>query len=147
MRLLVPLALGVVMVLQAALNRRISLAWGLLPAALLNAAIFWALVTGCYLWARTGAGPLASLVARGASIRDLEGFWILPGLFGFAIVLGLPWSIQRLGALHTFVVVVAAQMAASLLWDRLAEGIAIDARRLLGALLAVAGALLVSYKR
>lgn len=147
MRLLIPLSLGVVMVMQGALNRRISLVWGLLPTALLNAAIFWALVTGCYLWARTGSGPLASFVHRDLSLRDMQAYWLLPGLFGFAIVLGLPWSIQRLGALHTFVVVVAAQMAASLLWDRLAEGIAIDARRLLGALLAVAGALLVSWKR
>ena len=73
-----------------------------------------------------------------------RGWWLVPGLVGFLIVLGLPWAVQRIGALSTFVALVGAQMLASAAWDRLAGGIPLSAPRVLGAICTVAGVVLLS---
>ncbi len=145
LKLLVPWVIGIVSVLQAALNRRIAASWGLIPTALLNASIFLLLAAICYAWAVTGRGPFADW-ALPLSLRDMKWFWVLPGFFGLLIVLGLPWSIARVGALTTFIVLVASQMLASAVWDRLVEGLPISGTRLFGALLAIIGAALVAWR-
>ncbi len=145
LKLLVPWVIGIVSVLQAALNRRIATSWGLIPAALLNASIFLLLAVVCYLWARTGRGPFADWTLP-LSLREMKWFWLLPGFFGLLIVLGLPWSIARVGALTTFIVLVASQMMASAMWDRWVEGLPMSGTRLFGALLAIVGAALVAWR-
>jgi uncharacterized membrane protein YdcZ (DUF606 family) len=143
--LLVPLLLGVVAVFQATLNRHIAQAWGIALALLLNAGVVIVL----------GLGLLAYCAQRGADTGFLRvnfdpsavrAWWLLPGCFGFAIVLGMPWAVARLGALPMFVSLVAAQVVTSAAWDHLVEGIPFSAPRMLGAALAIASVLLVSWK-
>jgi transporter family-2 protein len=73
-------------------------------------------------------------------------WWVLPGSFGFCLVLGLPWAVQQMGALATFVALIGAQMVTSMLWDSYVEGTALSLPRLLGAAFAVAGVALTSWK-
>jgi transporter family-2 protein len=142
---IVPLLLGIISVLQAALNRRIASVWGLLPATLLNALVFTTCATVCVLFARTGKAPSADWMLP-VSLRDMRAVWLVPGLFGLAIVIGLPWSLERMGALGTFVSMIAAQMVTSVAWDYFAEGVAMSWMRVLGAGLAIAGAALVALR-
>jgi uncharacterized membrane protein YdcZ (DUF606 family) len=74
-----------------------------------------------------------------------SGLWILlPGIFGFCLVVGLPLALAQLGAMRVFVVVVASQMAVSGVWDAWVEGIPPSPLRVLGAALALIGAVLVN---
>jgi transporter family-2 protein len=142
---LVPMLVGVVSVLQAALNRRIASAWGLLPTTLLNAVVFTSSAALCVLVLRTGKAPVSDWMLP-VSLRDLRPLWLLPGVFGLAIVIGLPWALGRMGALSTFVAMIAAQMVTSVAWDYFVEGVGMSLPRMLGALLTIAGVALVALR-
>lgn len=66
-------------------------------------------------------------------------WWLIPGLVGFVIVLGLPWAVARVGALSTFVALIGAQTLASALWDRWVSDIPFTGARIAGAGFAVLG--------
>lgn len=142
------LALGAVTVLQATLNRRIGSELGLGGAVLLNAVVMCgaaAILVG-YL---TASGT--TLLSNGAllgfeGLRQWSWWWILPGLFGLGIVLGLPMMVERVGALTVFVGLVAGQTIAGLIWDALEEGIAVTPSRALGVACAIAAVLLVGRR-
>jgi uncharacterized membrane protein YdcZ (DUF606 family) len=143
LELVVALVLGVAAVAQATLNRHIAEKTGLAAAAVLNmlvaaaSALAFAVAAG----ART---PASSTVGWRFDLADFRLWWLLPGVVGFAIVLGLPWVVQRTGALSAFVVLVSAQMLASALWDWCAGALPLSLPRLAGALCTVLGVYLLS---
>jgi bacterial/archaeal transporter family-2 protein len=143
--LFVPVVLGVVAVLQATFNRHIARVWGLPSAALLNTFVALglsvALLAYC-LWRGTDTG----LMRVSFDPRLMRSWWLLPGLFGFAIVVGLPWAVAELGALPVFVGLIGAQVLTSALWDRLIDGTPFTAPRVAGAVLAVVSVALANWK-
>ena len=131
-----PALLGVCIVIQAGLNRKIAAVWGLPAAVTLNAVVL-----------TFGAGAMALLWGNVLAV-DLKPFtpwFLLPGMIGMALVFGGPWAISRWGAAHTFTLVVSAQLAASAAWDIGVEGIAVTPRRWIGISLAWLG-VLVAFK-
>jgi len=143
--LLVPIVLGVLTVLQATFNRHIARVWGLPPAAMLNtlvALILCSAFVAYGVW--RGAESGASRVTFDPGL--MRAWWLLPGCFGCALVVGLPWAVARLGALPVFVGLVGAQVVTSALWDRLVDGAPLSGPRLAGALLAVASVVLGNWK-
>lgn len=143
--LIVPLVLGAAGVMQAVLNRHVAASWGLGPASVLNMVI--ALLLALAFVGAAYSGRIDGELGRvSVDLARFRWWWLVPGMFGFGLVAGLPWAISKLGALPVFVGVVAAQMVTSLLWDALAEGVSITPSRLCGGLLAVASVWLVSWK-
>jgi drug/metabolite transporter (DMT)-like permease len=71
---------------------------------------------------------------------------VVPGIFGFYIIAGIPWAVSRVGAARVFVVIVAAQCAVSLLWDALVSGKPLTLARGGGALLALVGVALATWE-
>jgi transporter family-2 protein len=145
MFVLVTVLLGAMAVIQATINRQIALRWGLSPAVLLNTFVA-TVVAAVFLGVLIARGGPAFLLKPGVGLSELRFHWLLPGLFGFFLVAGLPWAVHHIGALRVFVGVVAAQMVTSLVWDHFAEGIPVSAVRGAGALLAVASVVLVSWR-
>jgi len=141
--LVVAFVLGIAAVLQATLNRQIASHAGLAAATALNMAVAatFALAFAIYCGLRGEQAGLLRWNLEGAAFRV---WWLLPGIVGFLIVLGLPWSVQRIGALSTFVALVGAQMLTSALWDHFATGIPMTVSRVLGALCTVAGVVLLA---
>lgn len=129
-----PALLGVVVVLQAGLNRKISGQWGLPSAVFLNALVF-AVIAGTVL-----------LFQNGKSTFDLKSFswwYLVPGALGCILVFGGPWAIAKWGAVHTFILIISAQLLASLIWDVKIESIPVSNLRIAGIALAWIGAVLV----
>jgi transporter family-2 protein len=143
--LLVPVVLGVMSVLQATFNRHIARAWGLAPTALLNTfvalGLCLALLAYC-LWRGADAG----LMRVSFDARLMRAWWLIPGCFGCALVVGLPWAVAKLGALPVFVGLIGAQVLTSALWDRLVDGAPLSTPRVAGAVLAVASVVLANWK-
>jgi bacterial/archaeal transporter family-2 protein len=133
-------------VAQGGLNRRLAGQWGLPGAVLLNTVVLLGVVLT--LFALMSAVP--SLFPEGFGGRpQLRGFspwYLLPGVLGFVIVLGMPVAIARLGAVQSVLLLIAAQLVASLAWDALVEGRPATLVRVVGSVLAVAGAALVVLK-
>jgi transporter family-2 protein len=74
----------------------------------------------------------------------------LGGLFGLAIIAGAAFAFPRLGAGATVALMVAAQLGTALLLDHFGatgERLALTPARLSGAVLLLAGALLVLWPR
>jgi transporter family-2 protein len=135
--------LGIVAVVQAAINRQIALRWGLAPAATLNTGIA-TVVAAIFLGLAVTSGGASFMIQSSVRLADFRWYWLLPGIFGFLLVAGIPWAVHHVGALRVFVGLVAAQMVASVALDHFAEGIPVTTTRGAGALLAVASVLLVS---
>jgi transporter family-2 protein len=147
MFVLLTVLLGAMAVIQATINRQIAVQWGLSPAVLLNTFVA-TVVAAAFLGVLLARGGPAFLLKPGVGLSELRfhWHWLLPGVFGFFLVAGLPWAVHHIGALRVFVGVVAAQMVTSLAWDHFAEGIPASAVRGTGALLAVASVVLVSWR-
>ena len=140
--ILLPLCIGTAAVLQATINRHIAERWGMASTVLLNTTLA-ALCSIALLAYCLNAGARTGMLRVAFDPASLRWWWLLPGLFGFSIVVGLPWAVSKTGALPTFVAMVAAQMLTSALWDRFALGVPWSSSRVLGAGLAIASVWLV----
>jgi transporter family-2 protein len=144
---LVPLLCGLAVVAQAGLNRRFAGQWGLLSAVLMNMVVATVATFGVYAVARSVPGLMSD--TAGPPGRLLDGFtpWhLLPGLCGVLIVLGMPAAIGRLGAVQSVLLLMAAQLLTSLVWDALVEGRPATLARVVGSAVAFAGAAIAVWK-
>jgi transporter family-2 protein len=141
--LVLPFVLGVVAVLQATLNKEIAAHTGLAAATAMNMAVAATCAFAFAAWCAT-RGDATGLQRWSFAASAFRAWWLVPGAIGFVIVLGLPWSVQRVGALSTFVALVGAQMLTSALWDWLAGGIPLSPSRIAGALCTIVGVVLLS---
>lgn len=144
--LLVPFVLGCLAVVQVALNKRIAGVVGLAQAVILNAGVLLVVAVLFWLYARGDRAQFGGWVAGAGSWGELQLWWVVPGLCGLTLVAGMPWAVQRIGALQTFVLIVAAQILFSIVWDHFVEDVAVSVPRVLGAGLAIAGAAVTTIK-
>jgi transporter family-2 protein len=144
--LLLPVLLGVASVLQAGFNRQISRSHGLPSAVLLNTCVLLSVALALFFWSRTSPESLPAALRPAQRTGSPALWYVLPGLFGFCLVAGIPLAISRVGALKVFVLVIGAQLTASLLWDAWVEARPVNAVRVVGAAISCLGAVLVSLK-
>lgn len=141
---LAPIAIGFMSVLQNTLNKQVSQQYGLALVLLINAmmillAVGALFLATTYLPARFGS----FLVGTGAAF-EFKWWYVFPGLFGFAVIFGLPYCMNQMGALSVFIVFVTAQVIASMLWDNLVDGMPLTTSKIAGAVIALAGVILVA---
>ncbi|MBY0385997.1 DMT family transporter [bacterium] len=131
-------------VIQSGLNKMISDHWGFSSALLLNGLVF--LVFNFLLFSVVYFQPqiFSSEYRLQGSFSDFKLWWILPGICGFMLVMGLAVSLAQVGAVQTFVICIAAQIVCSLLWDLVVEGKEIAVMRLAGAAITFFGAFLAT---
>ena len=143
--LLLPLFLGMAVVTQGALNRRISAELGLTWTVFLNASLFF-LVSLALLLATKYVPQMLPEYLRvdQFSANKLKWWFLIPGFCGFFLVLGVPWSLQINGPSKTFILLIVAQILLSLVLDKFVFEATVSATKLAGAALALAGAILVA---
>lgn len=130
--MILPLILGMMAVLQGAINREVSKSWGLPYTAFFSNLTTIVLCIVFIIWAKHWGSKAAFLT--GSSNIQFKWWFLLPGLFGFSIVAGLPWAIHKFGALKVTAFFVCAQMITSIIWDLTMLKIPITTTRLLAAL-------------
>lgn len=146
--ILLPILVGVAVVVQAGLNRQIGAQWGLAGAVLLNSAVVLVLSLALFAFVKLRPDAVPEFLRVPDAPGRVEGWRaLLAGALGVTIVLGLPWGFARLGALEVILTVMVAQVAASLVWDWRVEGIGVQPLRVVGALVALGGVVLASWKR
>ncbi|HUR42199.1 MAG TPA: DMT family transporter [Verrucomicrobiae bacterium] len=138
--LLIPFVLGCLAVVQVALNKRIASVIGLTQAVILNAGGLLVVAVLFWLYARGSRNEFGGLTGGSGAFADFQLWWVIPGLCGLTLVAGMPWAAERIGALQTFVVLVAGQMLFSIAWDHFVDDIQVSWPRVAGTGLAILGA-------
>jgi uncharacterized membrane protein YdcZ (DUF606 family) len=143
---LIPLTLGIAAVLQSALNRRISVHLGFPKAVMLTNLIAFV----CAFALSQVLRSMPSLFPPGFSAQQplLRASWwyVVPGLCGFAFILGMPLAFGRLGVFQSLLLLIGSQLVVGLFWDQLVEGRPVTPLRIVGALITLFGAVLVLRK-
>lgn len=141
---LIPLALGLVVVLQGTLNRQIGEQWGLAMAVFINATVFFILSVGLFLVSRYFPDWVPEFFRYRAGVegREFKAIYLVPGICGFLLVLGLPWAIRNLGVGKALVILISSQVLVGFLWDQFIYKTQASGLKLVGALLSVLGAIL-----
>lgn len=143
--LFLPFLIGALGVLQNTLNRLFAASLGLGAALLINGFVLAACSLSFYLALRfIPTDWLPAMYRPLPAPRPFAVYDLIPGIFGFLIVAAMPWVIQRMGATRVFVVIIAAQIIVSILWDRWVEGMEVSVWKIAGAALALAGTALAS---
>lgn len=131
-------------VIQSGLNKMISDHWGFSSAFLLNGLVFLVFNFLLFLVVYFQPQIFPSEYRLQGSFSDFKLWWILPGICGFMLVMGLAVSLAQVGAVQTFVICIAAQIVCSLLWDLVVEGKEVATIRLAGAAITFFGAFLAT---
>jgi len=135
-----PIIVGSIVVIQGGMNRELAANWGLPGMMLLNSVMYLIASAGFFLIARFHLLPLSPVLRDKNSFESFSLWYLIPGAFGFIIVLGVPMAIARFDTLKIFICLVAAQMITSLLWDKFVDGIDFSFTRVLAASITVVGA-------
>lgn len=125
---LLPSVLGVLVVLQAGVNRSEALRIGFSSAILINACITGIIALLFYFFSEKPVDP-----------GGFSWWFLLPGIFGFCIIWGGAFSVARWGAQHTFILIVSMQLVTSTLWDYFVQKTPPSPAKLLGIVLVGAG--------
>ncbi len=132
-------------VFQNTVNKLISDDWGLPLALVANGVVL--LAASLILFVALKFVPEESLHPIFRTRTQLTGLsWIhlLPGLFGLTVITLIPYSIDRMGATRVFIALVAAQIVASMAWDKFTTDATLSPMRIFGAVLTFLGALLAA---
>ena len=138
---LLALSLGVVSVVQSVTNGIASARIGLPTTILINAAVVFA--GAVVVWAVTRN-------ASAAVTGKTPWYLLLGGLYGLTFLVTAAFVFPRLGAGPATALMVAAQLTLALVFDHLgpaAMRVPVTPARLLGAVLLLAGALLVLWPK
>ncbi len=115
---ILPLLVGSFTIIQGGLNHRIAQVIGVTQAVLISSTISTVILIGLYFLVKTHTDLLPSFFELKAPLMSTFKWWyIIPSLAGCAIMLGIPYAMNEFGALTTTILLVAAQVMTSLLWD------------------------------
>ncbi len=135
---------GILGVTQAGLNKIIGDSWGLSGSLFLNGIIYMLcnalLFVVVYYYPRYFSGEY---LVQG-NLEQFRAWWIVPGICGFLLVMGLVYSVLKIGPAQTFVLCVSAQIVFSIFWDIVIDNRPVGMVRLAGAGLVLVGAVLAS---
>lgn len=144
--LFLSVTLGLASILQGGLNRQIATTWGFVAAAFLNTIVLLIAITALYVTSRRYPTLFPEILRERGSFSSFSWWYVLPGLCGLYLILGIPLVISKIGAVKLFMGFVAAQLVGSLVWDACVEGIAISGIRVVGIILSLIAVWLVTWK-
>lgn len=129
---LIPLAVGIAGILQGGVNEKISKDIGLAHGLMVGNT--FVLILSILLIILTIKYPhiFPEYFKLKASFSTFRPWYLLPGLFGFIIITGIPMSIVKIGAIKTTVLIVVAQMITSIIWDLSVEKLPLNFMKSLG---------------
>ena len=143
----VPILLGTVAVIQSGLLKQIGEQWGLTNIAILLNLVQLACFAILFTWVKLQPSTFPEIFKVRGSLSELKALYILPGFFGVMLILGIPLTIQKIGVLKLFIMLIGAQLAVSMVWDYYVESIPITFWRILGTFIALVGAYITTIQK
>lgn len=144
---LIPLLIGVMSIMQGSLNRQISNELGIAHTVVLGTTIFLIFTIALYFVALKSPSSFPEFFQVKQPLSSFKLWYIFPALFGFGVVIGMPFAILKLGAVKVTVYMIAAQMVTSVIWDIWVEKISINKLKVLGIILAFLSVLSITFSK
>ena len=141
---LLPIAIGISIVLQGSFNRDMAVNFGLATTVLLNAAVFFFASVAFYAWVRLAPQYFPVFIQTRTTDTPFHWLYLLPGLFGLVIVVGVPWSLERIGPSNTFLFLIITQIVLSVAMEAYDLQASPAIMKLAGAALVVLGGILAA---
>lgn len=131
---ILPLLVGMAGILQGGINKNMSDTLGLAHALLLGN--FFVLIYTFLLYFGVMKTPefFPDFFRVKTHLLSFKWWYLIPSICGFIIVLGIPVGISQLGAVKVAVLIVAAQMVTSIVWDIFVEKLPINTMKATGVL-------------
>jgi transporter family-2 protein len=134
---LIPLVVGMAGILQGGVYSKLSKEIGLTQGLLIGNALV--LLISLVLVFAVSKYPSAfpEFFRLKAPLSAFKWWYLLPGIFGFIIITGLPAGMVNLGAIKTTVLILVAQMITSIVWDVSVEKLPINTMKSLGLIFSI----------
>jgi transporter family-2 protein len=145
--ILIPIILGIVGILQGTINRQVANYIGVAQATLITNMATVIICTLFYFYAKNYAETLPSIFQIKAPFSTYKWWFIFPPIFGFLIVAGMPFAFSKLGAVKVTVLLIAAQMLTSVLWDMFVEGLELNLLKISGIIFAILSVAMISLSK
>ncbi len=145
--MLIPIVIGCVGILQGTINRQVANHIGVAQATLLSNFFTVGICLVFYFIVKTTPSLVPDFFQVKAPITTFKWWFIFPPIFGFCIVAGMPFAFAKLGAVKVTVLLIAAQMATSVVWDIFIEDIGINLMKLAGIIFALISVVLVTLAK
>ena len=145
--MLIPIVIGCVGILQGTINRQVANHIGVAQATLLSNVLTVVICIGFYFLVKTTPSLVPDFFQIKAPITTFKWWFIFPPIFGFCIVAGMPFAFAKLGAVKVSVLLIAAQMATSVVWDIFVEDIGINLMKLAGIIFAFISVVFVTLAK
>ncbi len=145
--LILPVILALSVVLQGMLNKKIAAEQSLVFAVFLNATVFLIVSGVLFFISKKYSESMPSFLKMPIDSKNIfssDNLWyLIPGLCGFVLVLGIPWALQNLGSAKTFIILIVSQIILSLLAEKFVFNNDLSILKITGALVALVGAVMV----
>lgn len=145
--ILIPLFLGSLGILQGTLNRQVANHIGVAQATLITNTVTMIICIGFYFLVKSTPGLVPDFFQVKAPIMTYKWWFIFPPIFGFCIIAGMPFAFAKLGAVKVTVLLIAAQMATSVIWDLFVEDIGINLMKFAGIVFALISVVLITLAK
>ena len=145
--MVIPLFIGCVGILQGTLNRQVATHIGVAQATLITNAVTVLICIGFYFLVKSTPDLVPEFFQVKAPITTYKWWFIFPPIFGFCIIAGMPFAFAKLGAVKVTVLLIAAQMATSVVWDFFVEGIALNTLKIAGVICALISVALITLAK
>lgn len=131
--ILIPIVLGLTTILQTHIVKKMSETYSLFQAAFINNLTGLVLIGLIYYFSSDKKEFAAS---------QFQPLFLLAGLFGVFFVLGAPFAVSKIGPARFFIILVAAQILSSLVWQYFSDPVDISTKKIVAAVLVFVGAYL-----
>ena len=145
--MLIPLFIGCAGILQGTMNRQVAMHIGVAQATLITNAVTVLICIGFYFLVKAQPQLVPEFFQVKAPLSTYKWWFIFPPIFGFCIIAGIPFAFAKLGAVKVTVLLIAAQMATSVVWDFFVEGIALNTLKIAGVICALISVALITLAK
>lgn len=145
--MLIPLFIGCAGILQGTMNRQVAMHIGVAQATLITNAVTVLICIAFYILVKSQPELVPEFFQVKAPLSTYKWWFIFPPIFGFCIIAGMPFAFAKLGAVKVTVLLIAAQMATSVIWDFLIEGIALNTLKIAGVICALVSVTLITIAK
>ena len=144
---LLPVIIGASTILQGSLNRQIASTVGVFQATLVTNTVTTLFCAVAFYFVQTYPAAFPDFFKSSAPLSTFKWWYLIPSIFGFLIINGMPFAFSKLGAVKVTILLVAAQMITSLLWDYYVDHLTLNLYKVCGLFFAFLSVVFISLAK